>query len=270
LPAKTPRAATRRFDVLGVPVDLVDLEGAVDRIEGWIQARDGRLRYAVCAESRLIMECRRDPRLNEAVMQADLVVADGMPLVWLARLRGYGQRERVTAYDLLLGVSERSARRGYSCYFYGGRPGVPELVAQRLSECFPGLKVAGTMSPPFRPLTELEASEVNRTIEATRPDVLWVGLGCPKQEPWARACVGKLSVPVAITIGAAFDFYAGTVARAPVWMQRSGLEWLHRLFQEPRRLWRRYLWLGPQFVVLALLEVFRERVRDVFCGTRRA
>ena len=191
-----------------------------------------------------------------------------MPLVWLARLRGYSQRARVTAYDILVGLTERCQRNGTSCFFYGGAQGVPERLAERLKDRFPGLKVVGTYSPPFRPLTEEEAREVNRTIESARPDVLWVGLGCPKQEIWIRERVRQLNVPVAVTIGAAFDFSAGTVRRAPRWMQEHGLEWLHRLIQEPRRLWFRYLVLGPWFVVLSLAEVLAEKLSGVGFGHR--
>jgi N-acetylglucosaminyldiphosphoundecaprenol N-acetyl-beta-D-mannosaminyltransferase len=262
------QAADGRFRVLGIPVDLVDLESALDRIEAWIRQNDGRLRYVVCAESRLVMECHRNVTLREAVQAADLIVPDGMPLVWLARLRGHSQPARVTAYDLLVGLSERCQRNGTSCFFYGGAPGVPERVAERLKGRFPGLKVAGTHSPPFRALTAEEAKEVHRMIVRARPDVLWVGLGCPKQEIWVRERVGQLSVPVAVTIGAAFDFCAGTVRRAPRWMQDHGLEWLYRLIQEPRRLWSRYLVLGPRFVVLSLAEVLAEKLRSV--GFRRS
>lgn len=246
--------------MLGVPIDLVDLHTVLDRMERWIAQRGEGFRYVVCADSRVVMECRRNPSLKRAVESADLVLPDGMPLVWLARARGLSQKDRVTGSDVLLGFCERAQRKGYTSFFYGGVPGVAEELTRRLKETFPGLKVVGTTSPPFRPLTPNEDHNVKMMIQATAPDVVWVGLSSPKQEAWTYERQDKLGVPVAVCIGAAFDFCSGRVRRAPEWMQRWGLEWLHRLIHNPRRLWYRYLVLGPQFVLLSLREVLKMRV----------
>lgn len=158
--------------------------------------------------------------------------------------------DRVYGPDLMLALCERSLEKGYRHFFYGGAPGVPERLAERLGARFPGLRVVGTFSPPFRPLTLEEDEKVVRMINGASPDILWVGLGAPKQERWMAEHRDRLRVPVMIGVGAAFDFYAGVKRQAPRWMQRAGLEWLFRLCQEPRRLWRRYLLNIPRFLCL--------------------
>jgi N-acetylglucosaminyldiphosphoundecaprenol N-acetyl-beta-D-mannosaminyltransferase len=155
----------------------------------------------------------------------------------------------------MLALCERSVGRGYRHFFYGGAEGVPERLAASLQQRFPGLLVVGTYSPPFRPLTSEEDVQVVQMINEAAPDVVWVGLGSPKQDQWMAAHVGQLAAPVLIGVGAAFDFHAGRKKQAPLWMQRSGLEWLFRLLTEPRRLWRRYLISNPKFVFLVLAQV---------------
>ena len=155
---------------------------------------------------------------------------------------------RVYGPDLMLAACERAAARGYSSFFYGGRPGVAERLAARLAGAFPGLKIAGTYAPPFRELSAQEDENVVQLISAAQPDLVWVGLGTPKQELWMAAHAHRIDAGVLIGVGAAFDIHAGLTRQAPRWLQRSGLEWAFRLAQEPRRLWRRYLYNNPRFL----------------------
>jgi N-acetylglucosaminyldiphosphoundecaprenol N-acetyl-beta-D-mannosaminyltransferase len=247
-----PRAADRsvppgqRANVLGVGVSPVSRAQAIAVIEGWIGAGD---RQYVCVSGvHGVMESQRDPALRAIHNGAGMVVPDGMPLVWLSRLRGFRQVERVYGPDLLLSCCRRSLETKSRHFFYGGAEGVPERLVERLQTRFPGLLVAGMWSPPFRPLTPEEDAEAVRRINDARPDIVWVGLSTPKQERWMAEHRARISAPVLIGIGAAFDFHAGLKRQAPRWMQRSGLEWLFRLATEPRRLWRRYLRNNPLFV----------------------
>jgi N-acetylglucosaminyldiphosphoundecaprenol N-acetyl-beta-D-mannosaminyltransferase len=220
------------------------------------------------------MESQRDDALRHIHNAAGLVTPDGMPLVWLSRLHGWRATRRVYGPALMLEVCDRSLATGYRHFFYGGQDGVPERLAARLQKRFPGLVVAGTYAPPFRPLTAKEDDDVVRHINDAKPDIVWVGLSTPKQERWMAQHVGRLSAPVLIGVGAAFDFHAGLKRQAPRWMQHSGLEWLFRLVNEPRRLWRRYLVNNPLFVWLTLLQMWRtttvsakERDTERFEGT---
>ena len=177
--------------------------------------------------------------------------------------------ERVYGPDLMLEVCSRSATNGWTHYFYGGKEGVPELLATKLQAKFPGLKVVGSYSPPFRPLTEAEAKEITDSINAADPDFVWVGLSTPKQERWMDAQAGKLAAPAVLGVGAAFDIHAGLLPQAPPWMQKRGLEWLYRLVKEPRRLWKRYLGNNPRFVARILRRPPRiVAVEDLDTGKR--
>jgi len=204
-----------------------------------------------------ITETQYDPSFKQMLNSADLVVADGMPLVWLGRWHGHAMRRRVYGPELME-IFCRETGALYRHYFYGGGPGVAERLAEILRQRY-GVRTAGTWSPPFRPLTEEEKVEVARRIEAAAPDVVWVGLSTPKQERWMYEHRSRLSVPLMAGIGAAFDFVAGTKKQAPAWVRESGLEWLFRLAQEPRRLWRRYLVMGSKFVWNVALELLRLR-----------
>ena len=194
------------------------------------------------------MESQRDPLVRNVHNRSGLTAPDGMPLVWAGRAAGARHMDRVYGPDLMLAACERAAARGYSSFFYGGRPGVAERLAARLVGAFPGLKVAGTYAPPFRELSAREDENVVQLISATQPDLVWVGLGTPKQELWMAAHAQRIDAAVLIGVGAAFDIHAGLTRQAPHWIQRSGLEWAFRLAQEPRRLWRRYLYNNPRFL----------------------
>ena len=235
-----------RLDVLGVPVSAITMRQAVEAIGAWIACRSPH--YVCVTGVHGVMESVRDETLRAVHARAGLVTPDGMPLVWLARHAGYRHVERVYGPDLMLAACAASARHGWRHFFYGGTPGVCSRMADRLWSRFPDLQVAGMYSPPFRPLTAVEDEAVVGRINAAAPDIVWVGLSTPKQERWMAAHIGRVSAPVLIGVGAAFDFHAGVKRQAPRWMQRSGLEWSFRLMTEPRRLGRRYLVNNPAFV----------------------
>ena len=242
----------QRTNILGVGVSAVDMAQALEMIEGWIASKEPH--YVCVSGVHGVMESQRDEMLRRIHNSAGLVTPDGMPLVWLSRMKGFRHVERVYGPDLMLACCERSIAKGYRHFFYGGAEGVPERLAARLRERFPGLSVAGGYSPPFRPLSTEEDDALIRRIDETNPDIVWVGLSTPKQERWMYEHVGRLRAPVVIGVGAAFDFHAGLKRQAPRWMQRSGLEWFFRLVTEPRRLWRRYLINNPLFVWNILLQ----------------
>jgi N-acetylglucosaminyldiphosphoundecaprenol N-acetyl-beta-D-mannosaminyltransferase len=236
-----------RVDILGVHVSAIDPAMALAEIERWIEDRE---QHYVCVTGvHGVMESQRDPELRAIHNGSGLTTPDGMPLVWAGRRAGASWMRRVYGPDLLLTVLGRAIERGWSSYFYGGRDGIPERLTERLGARFPGLRVAGGWSPPFRALTEEEDAELVERINAANPDLVWVGLSTPKQERWMAAHVGRLTAPVLLGVGAAFDIHAGTLRQAPPRMQRNGLEWAYRLYREPRRLWRRYLSNNPRFVL---------------------
>lgn len=225
---------------------------ALETIDGWISQRNQQ--YVCVRDVHGVMESQRDEKLRQIHNQAGLITPDGMPLVWLSRLKGFQWVERVYGPDLMLAVCQQSVVKGYRHYFYGGAEGVPELLARRLREQFSGLQIGGWYSPPFRALTKEEDERVIRTINDTKPDIVWVGLSTPKQEYWMYQHLHRISAPVMVGVGAAFDFHAGLKKQAPRWMQRSGLEWFFRLITEPRRLWRRYLINNSWFLWVILLQ----------------
>lgn len=239
-----------RTNVLGVGVSPVNLPLALRIIDRWIA--EGEHQYVCITGVHGVMESQADDELRRIHNGAGMVTPDGMPLVWLSHLAGQREVDRVYGPDLMLALCERSVVRRYRHFLYGGGDGVPELLAQKLQERFPGLEVVGTYSPPFRPLTPEEDQEIIDMIDASGADIVWVGLSTPKQERWMAAHVGRLRAPVLIGVGAAFDFHAGLKKQAPRWVQRSGFEWLFRMLTEPKRLARRYLTNNPKFVRLAL------------------
>ncbi len=241
-----------RANVLGVGVDAIDLPAAVDRLMG---AAEARARGYVCVTGvHGVMEAQRDPELRGILNRSLLTTPDGMPMVWVGRAQGYRWMSRVYGPDLMLALCERTARTGHTHFLYGGAPGVAERLRRRLEERFPGLRVVGTYTPPFRPLTTEEEAALAERVAAAPPDFFWVGLSTPKQERFMARCCGRLDARVMLGVGAAFDIHSGRVRQAPRWMQRSGLEWFFRLCQEPRRLYRRYLVNNPGFVYLLALQ----------------
>jgi N-acetylglucosaminyldiphosphoundecaprenol N-acetyl-beta-D-mannosaminyltransferase len=247
-----PDSTPATFRVLGARVSAVQIPGVIQRIREWIQdPQPGR--YITVTGMHGIMEARHDRRFQEILEHADLVVPDGMPLVWLGRVHKHPLRRRVYGPELMETFCRETGTQSRH-FFYGGAAGVADRLAQKLHDLY-GTRVVGTYSPPFRPLSESEEQQVATLVRMAAPDILWVGLSTPKQERWMAEHREVLNVPVIVGVGAAFDFLVGRVAQAPPWMREHGLEWLFRLLCEPRRLWRRYLILGSQFVWNVALEL---------------
>ena len=247
--------------VLGVRVHPLRMDETLSLLEQWIQER-GQSRYVVASGMHAVMESRRNPLFKQVVDQADLFVPDGISLVWAARLHGYPISKRVCGSDLMWELLKVSEERGYSHFFYGDTEETLKMLTERLQSRFPGIKIAGSHSPPFRPLTAEEDAAETRIINQSGADVVWVGLGLPKQELWMFQHRDALNVPVAVGVGAAFKFHSGHVKRAPPWIGDHGLEWLWRLCHEPRRIWRRALVDGPQFAGHLMLELSRLKKYD--------
>jgi N-acetylglucosaminyldiphosphoundecaprenol N-acetyl-beta-D-mannosaminyltransferase len=240
-----------RVDVLGVGVSAINLDQAVGQIDDWVRTREPN--YVCVCTVHGVMDCQRSPALKAIFNAAGMVTPDGMPLVWLSRSR-YPHVSRVYGPDLMLAELERSAASGQRHFFYGGGDGIGKRLAARMASRFPGVHIVGTLEPPFAHIDELATPGVAQEIDAARPDVVWVGIGSPKQELWMARMRPLLEAPVLVGVGAAFDFHSGVVRQAPGWMQRSGLEWLFRLLSDPRRLWRRYLVDNPWFIWAVALQ----------------
>ena len=246
--------------VLGIPLALTDYDRVIDWMEG-MRSHGGR-GYVCVAAVHTVMAAREDPELRAAVLGASFTVPDGQPLVWALNALGHDLRARVYGPTLMWRACERARRSGARFYLYGGRDAdaLRALVA-RLEAAHPGLRIVGTHCPPFRPLTAREEDAVAADIDASEADVVWVGIGVPKQEKWMARMRPRLRAPVLVGVGAAFDFHAGLVPQAPPWLQERGLEWAFRLAQEPRRLWRRYLRYNPLFVIGFARQYARHRLR---------
>lgn len=242
--------AIPRVDVLGVGISAVDMATAVDELGRWIDEHE--LHYVCVTGVHGVMESQGDTGLRAIHNASGMTTPDGMPMVWSCHWAGLKDVTRVYGPDLMLATCERAVERGWRMFFYGGASGVPEQLATKLGERFPGLAVVGTFSPPFRPLSGEEDAAIVTAINSARPDIVWVGLSTPKQERWMAEHRVVLDAPAVIGVGAAFDMHAGTLPQAPLWMQRHGLEWVYRLGREPRRLWRRYLYNNPRFALAIL------------------
>jgi N-acetylglucosaminyldiphosphoundecaprenol N-acetyl-beta-D-mannosaminyltransferase len=257
--------------ILGVPVDATDLSRAVDTILRW--GEQGKARAVFLRDVHGVMRSVQIPELMQMHEKADLVLADGTPLTWISRLRGI-KVGRVPGTDLIDAVCHASAGTGLTHYFFGGAPGVAAQMADILQAKYPGLSIAGHYSPPMRDLapgallSNEERAEVKQ-IAAVGADFIWVGISTPKQETWITQATQLLPHGVCCGVGAAFDFHTGRIKRAPRWMQRSGLEWCHRLLMDPKRLWRRYLLLAPKFVLLSTIEEI-SRVLPRNAATRKS
>jgi N-acetylglucosaminyldiphosphoundecaprenol N-acetyl-beta-D-mannosaminyltransferase len=222
---------------------------------------DARARgYVTAAAVNLVMSAREEPPTLAATLAATLAVPDGMPLVWALRLLGHPRATRVYGPDLMAAFCARAAHTGTPIYLYGGRtPAALAELTRRLHERFPGLRIVGGHSPPFRELTAAEELQAIERIDSSGAEVVWVGIGQPKQERWMHHMRPRLQAPLLVGVGAAFDFHAGLVPQAPPWMQRNGLEWCYRLAREPRRLWRRYARHNPRFVAGFARQYWNER-----------
>ena len=244
-----------RFQVLGVRVEAVQIGDVVEQMKEWIRERRGCHSIAATGMNGIV-EAQHHPEFKQILNATDLIVPDGMPLVWLGRRRGHALPRRVYGPDLLLAFCEKTAGLGYRHFFYGAErePDVPEKLAEKLKQRFPGIIVAGTYSRPSHAQSLNQEDEIVSCINRAAPDVLWVGLGELRQVRWMHEHRSKLNAPVVVGVGAAFDMISGRRRQAPRWMREHGFECLFRLFQEPRRLWRRYLIYGAEFIVLIVLE----------------
>ena len=241
-----------RVNVLGVGVHALNLRTAVTALQGAIETRSKG--YVCVTGVHGVSEAQSDPAFRAILNHAFLNTPDGIPLVWIGRASGFPEMDRVYGPDLLHEVCKASQWTKWRHFFYGGGPGTAEALAATLQAKFPRLQIVGTHTPPFRPLTPDEFEQFQAQIAAARPDIIWVGLSTPKQELFMSSTLSKLDVPIMIGIGAAFDLVSGRVRQSPRWIQRSGFEWLYRLIQEPRRLWKRYLKNNPLFVWRTFLQ----------------
>ena len=243
---------TMKTTVLYVPVNTTSYADATNSVIKWASARQSR--YTCVANVHMLMEAFDSPVFRQIVASADLVTPDGMPLVWMMRMKGVQNQQRVYGPTLMLCILEAAAREGIPIGFYGGKPHVLDSLTWRMQMQYPNLNVAYSFSPPFRAATPAEDESTVDEINESGARILFVGLGCPKQEIWMAGHRGKVKA-VMLGVGAAFDFHAGILLQAPALMQKLGLEWLFRFFSEPRRLWRRYLFHNPRFLVVATADL---------------
>ena len=257
-PRPDPIPATATDQILGVPLGLIDYQRTLEWIDAMAAEREHG--YVCVCNVHTVMASQEDPELRSALIGASLNVPDGQPLVWALNALGHSLSDRVYGPELMARASARAATTGQRFYLYGGRnQGALVQLALNLRQRYPGIRIVGGYSPPHRPLTEEEQTAVIAEINDADPDVVWVGIGVPKQEKWMAALRPLLDAPVLIGVGAAFDFHAGLVPQAPPSLQRAGLEWAYRLAHEPRRLWRRYLRYNPRFVGAFALQLTRRR-----------
>jgi len=242
-------APVNDINVQGVRISGINLDSASDEIH---QAIKNRQKGYICVTGvHGVTEAQDEPIFRQILNNAFLVTPDGMPMVWMGKLAGDEDIQRVYGPDLMLKVCEEGIEHGTRHFFYGGNDGVAEQLKANLEEKFPGLEVVGTYTPPFRPLNEKENKDLKAMVKKTKPDIVWVGLSTPKQEKFMSEYLDQLDTTLMFGVGAAFDFHAGLVPQAPSWMQTCGLEWLYRLIQEPKRLWKRYLRNNPLFLLRA-------------------
>lgn len=233
-------------NVLGVQVSAVNMRAALDFADHCIISK--RCGYICFAGVHGVTEALRDPGLRRLVNRALLNAPDGMPMTWVGRLQGHRQMDRVFGPDFMLEFCRLSVSRGYRHYLYGGEPGVAQMLRGALTEKIPGLQVVGVCTPPFRELTPKEERELIGDIQITRPDIVWVGISTPRQEMFMAKYLPRFQVTLMAGVGAAFDYHTGRIRDCPLWMKRAGLQWAHRLYQNPRRLWKRYLRSNLTFV----------------------
>lgn len=251
----TVSAPIPRLDVLGIGISAVDLAIAIGEVERWV--RQGCRSYVTVTGVHGVMESVRNEEVRQAHNAAGLVLPDGMPLVWLLWQGGFRFVDRVCGPDFMLAVFDRFQQSGYRHFLYGGTPRTLELLHSNLIRKFPAAKIVGAHAPPFRPAGACEDEAVIEAMNASGAEIIWVGLSTPKQELWMARHRHRLSTPALIGVGAALDFHAGLVRRAPRWLQRSGLEWTYRIAMEPRRLGTRYMRNNPAFLALLAAEKLR-------------
>ena len=243
----------RGSSVLGIGCNMLDYGTVLDAINAWRESPGDRSRYIIALNPHSVMLSRRNKKVLRAIAGAAMALPDGIGIIWAANILGYSHRGRCTGPTLMLNLCDWGRGHGLRHFFCGGRPGIADRLAARLQQSYPGLEVAGTFSPPFRGMSPEEDRDMCRLVEDARPDVIWVGLGAPKQEQWMADHEAKIRAPVMIGVGAAFDFHSGAIRWAPAWIRNIGMEWAFRLAREPRRLWRRNL-DSPLFLFHVILE----------------
>lgn len=244
-----------RFDAIDTPVDLINADDLLAAVGAAVELRK-KQRIIFCNVS-TVVACRQNQKLSAAVREAEVISPDGMPLVWLAKLKRNRRIERVDGPSFIKTAMAHGIEPGWRHYLYGGSPEVLSQLIRNLQEDLPGLMIVGAESPPFREMSEAEQSAAIERINSACPDFVWVGLGMPKQELWMARYRKAIDAPLLLGVGAAFDFHAGATKRAPVWMQRTGLEWSHRLLQEPQRLWKRYLTANVLFLYFVAADLLQ-------------
>ena len=244
--------------VLGQRLDATDYADATARVVDW--ANHGESRYVCLSNVHMVMQGWDDPNFRQIINAADLITTDGVPLVWCLRALGLPSAVRVYGPDLTLHVCATAAQQQLAIGLYGGTAQSLKEFAAMLQSRFPAIEIACSIAPPFRPLTAAEDATYTKQLAESGARILFVGIGCPKQEIWMSEHRGRLNMPM-LGVGAAFDFHAGRVKQAPAWLQAIGLEWLFRLLMEPRRLWRRYAWHNPRFVLFFIEQLLRGRGR---------
>jgi N-acetylglucosaminyldiphosphoundecaprenol N-acetyl-beta-D-mannosaminyltransferase len=246
MPHSSDSSKLPRVNILGVGVNAINMPQAVDLVSSAVS--QGRKGYVCVTGVHGIMEAQKDPAFRTILNRSMLTTPDGMPTVWVGRLKAFSQMRRVYGPDFMLDVCSASVGRGYTHFLYGGVEGVADRLKCELTKKFPGLNVVGTYTPPFRPLNASENADLQATISKLRPDFFWVGLSTPKQERFMAEYLPKLETKVMVGVGAAFDIHTGRAQDSPDWVKSAGLQWLHRLLQEPSRLWKRYLINNPIFM----------------------
>ncbi len=246
------------MDVLGSYIDALSWDDALERINAWARRRESR--YVCACNVHSLVTGSLEPAFREIINSADMALPDGMPVAWSLRKLGFPQQQRINGPDLMWRLCESAAASGRGLFFYGGSPRTLAQLKRKLSAFMPALKIAGMNSPPYRPQSEAEDREIVELINASGADIVFIGLGCPKQERWMAQHRGKIRA-VMIGVGAAFDYHADTLKRAPAWMQQGGLEWLYRLMQEPKRLWHRYLIGNTTFTLRIVRQLMEHRKR---------
>jgi N-acetylglucosaminyldiphosphoundecaprenol N-acetyl-beta-D-mannosaminyltransferase len=242
-----------RVNVLGVGISVINMETAIALSDSFIQS-NGR-GYVCVTGVHGVMVAQQDHAFRQILNDSVMSTPDGMPMVWMGKLRGHASMAQVFGPGYMLGMCQRSVERGYRHFLYGGNEGVAEQLAAELRSKVPGLQIVGTYTPPFRPLNPSEEAELAAMVAETKPDIFWVGLSTPKQERFMAAHLGKLDVKLMVGVGAAFDFHTGRIKDSPRWLKNLGLQWLHRTLQEPRRLVPRYAKIVPAFLFLATLQI---------------
>jgi N-acetylglucosaminyldiphosphoundecaprenol N-acetyl-beta-D-mannosaminyltransferase len=254
-----------RYNFIGTDIDIITYQELFTKCDEWLKSKQERSHHVACANVNCAVESYLDPEIAEIFGRADISGADSMPFVYWIKLMTGKSCDRLYAPDIILKLCERSMRHNYRLFLYGGADGVPEKMQSFLERKFLGINIVGAYSPPFRNLSPEEDRDICESINSTKPDFLIVGLGSPKQDKWIQSHLDRIPGTVMVSSGAAFDFFGGTIRQAPIWIQRSGFEWLFRLFQDPKRLWKRYtshniIFLWNFFLQILGIRKFKQNV----------